>query len=54
MVTSVNGVAFIAAPAAGVALYGLSLPLPFLLTAALMLGLALWVWLRFKPSATAG
>jgi MFS family permease len=51
MVTSVNGVAFVAAPALGVALYGLSMPLPFLITAALMLGLALWVWLRLSPSA---
>jgi MFS family permease len=49
MVTSVNGVAFIAAPALGVALYGVSLALPFLLTAALMLGLAIWVALRFRP-----
>jgi MFS family permease len=49
MVTSVNGVAFVAAPALGVALYGVSLALPFLLTAGLMLGLAIWVWLRFKP-----
>jgi MFS family permease len=49
MVTSVNGVAFIAGPALGVALYGLSRPLPFLLVAALMLGLALWAWLRFRP-----
>ena len=49
MVTSVNGVAFIAAPALGVALYGVSLPLPFLLTALLMLGLAAWVALRFRP-----
>ncbi|HEY7809956.1 MAG TPA: MFS transporter [Allosphingosinicella sp.] len=49
MVTSVNGVAFIAAPALGVALYGLSLPLPFLLTTGLMLGLALWVRFRFRP-----
>jgi MFS family permease len=53
MVTSVAGVAFVAAPALGVLLYGWSLPLPFLLTAALMLGLALWVWLRFSPSAPA-
>ena len=53
MVTSVAGVAFVAAPALGVALYGVALPLPFLLTAALMLGLALWVWLRFSPSAPA-
>ena len=48
MVTSVNGVAFIAAPAAGVALYGVSLPGPFLATAALMLALALWIGLRLK------
>jgi MFS family permease len=53
MVTSVAGVAFVAAPALGVALYGVSLPLPFAVTAALMLGLALWVWLRFSPSAPA-
>lgn len=53
MVTSVNGVAFIAAPAVGVALYGISLPLPFLVTGMLMLGLALWVRVRFHPSAPA-
>jgi predicted MFS family arabinose efflux permease len=53
MVTSVNGVAFIAAPAAGVALYGIWMPLPFLVTGALMLGLALWVKVRFRPSAPA-
>lgn len=52
MVTSVNGVAYIAAPALGVALYQLSLALPFLVTAALMLGLALWVLTR-PPSARA-
>ena len=49
MVTSVNGVAFIAAPAIGVMLYSLWMPLPFLVTAALMLGLSLWTWLRFTP-----
>ena len=53
MVTSVNGVAFILAPAAGVALYGLWMPLPFLLTTALMIALAAWVSLRFRPSAPA-
>jgi hypothetical protein len=53
MVTSVNGVAFIAAPALAVGLYGLSMPLPFLLVGALMLGLALWVGLRFSPSGPA-
>ncbi|MBV8687610.1 MAG: MFS transporter [Alphaproteobacteria bacterium] len=43
MVTSVNGVAYIAAPAAGVALYGLWMPLPFLAVAGLLAALALWV-----------
>jgi MFS family permease len=41
-VTSVNGVAFVAGPALGVALYGFGLALPFLATAALMLALAAW------------
>ena len=54
MVTSVNGVAFILAPAIGVALYGLWMPFPFLVTAALMLGLALWVMFSFRPSGPAG
>ena len=52
MVTSVNGVAFIAAPALGVAAYGLAMPLPFLATGALMVALALWVWLSLSPSAS--
>jgi MFS family permease len=47
MVTSVNGIAFVAAPAIGVLLYGLYRPFPFYAIAALMLGLAIWVWLRF-------
>jgi MFS family permease len=50
MVTSVNGMAFIAAPALGVALYALAIPLPFLVTAVLMLGLAAWTGLAFNPS----
>jgi MFS family permease len=54
-VTSVNGVAFVAGPALGVALYGWALPLPFLATALLMLGLAGWTALRLKgPSDRAG
>lgn len=53
MTTSVNGAAFVAAPAAGVALYGLGLALPFIIVAALMLSLSLWV-LRISPSARAG
>jgi MFS family permease len=42
MVTSVNGVAYIAAPAAAVALYEIDMVLPFLAVAALMLGLVAW------------
>jgi MFS family permease len=53
-VTSVNGVAFVAGPAGGVALYMLSLALPFLVTAGLMLALAVWTWLWFSPLAPAG
>lgn len=54
MVTSVNGVAFIAAPALGVLAYGLWMPLPFLLVALLMLALAAWTGLKFSPSPPAG
>ena len=50
MVTSVNGIAYIAAPAAGVALYMLSLPLPFLVTAFVMLALAAWTAFAVRPS----
>ncbi len=46
MVTSVNGVAFVAAPALGVALFGVAMPLPFLVTALLMVGVAVWTILR--------
>jgi MFS family permease len=49
MVTSVNGVAFIAGPAAGVALYGFALPAPFAATSLLMLALAAWTGFRFTP-----
>jgi MFS family permease len=49
MVTSVNGVAFIAAPAVGVALYGFAMPIPFLATTALMLALAAWTAFGFRP-----
>lgn len=54
MVTSVNGVAFIAAPALGVLLYGFWIPLPFLCVAVLMLGLGAWTGLRFTPSPPGG
>jgi hypothetical protein len=53
LVTSVNGAAYILAPALGVALYGIWTPLPFVSTGVLMIGLALWVSLRFRPSAPA-
>jgi len=49
MVTSVNGVAYIAAPAASVALYELSRPLPFAAVAAIMLALAGWAAWRVRP-----
>lgn len=49
MVTSVNGIAFVAAPALAVGLYTASNALPFLLTGALMLALAAWTALRFTP-----
>jgi MFS family permease len=54
MVSSVNGIPYVAAPALGVALYGIGLPLPFLATGALMLGLAVWTALRLRdPSVPA-
>jgi len=53
MVTSVNGAAYFIGPAAGVALYGLGLAAPFIATAGLMGAVALWVSLRFRPSARA-
>jgi MFS family permease len=43
MVTSVNGVAYVAAPAIGVAVYGVAMPLPFIMVTALMIGLAAWL-----------
>lgn len=54
MVTSINGLAYIAAPTLGVAVYGLGLAWPFLATAALMLGLAAWTYWRVTPSSPAG
>jgi MFS family permease len=52
MVSSVNGIPYVAAPAVGVALYGFGLPLPFISTGALMLGLAAWTLFHVRdPSA---
>ena len=52
-VTSVNGIAFVAGPALGVALYMIGLEWPFVATAVLMLALAGWTWLSFRPSGPA-
>jgi MFS family permease len=46
MVASVNGAAFIAAPALGVLIYGLWMPLPFLLSAVLFGLLVIWSALK--------
>ncbi len=54
LVTSVNGIAFVAAPTAAIALYSLWLPLPFLATGVLMLALAAWIRLRPGPLSLAG
>jgi hypothetical protein len=53
MVTSINGLAYIAAPALGVALYQVGHSFPFLVVGAVMLGLAGWTWLSRSPSARA-
>jgi MFS family permease len=53
MVTSVNGIAYVAAPAAAVALYELWMPLPFLIVAGLMVALAIWSALRLGSSPAA-
>jgi hypothetical protein len=50
MVTSINGLAYIAAPALGVALYEIGYALPFLIVGAVMLGLAGWTALRPGPA----
>jgi MFS family permease len=54
MVTSVNGVAYIAGAPLAVALYQAGQALPFTAVALLMLGLAAWTRLRISPSAPAG
>jgi MFS family permease len=54
MVTSVNGIAYVAAPALGVLLYGFWQPLPLLLAAVLMIGLAAWAALSPRLSDRAG
>jgi MFS family permease len=53
IVTSVNGIPYIFGPPLGVALYAIWMPLPFILTGAVMLALVFWVKLRLNPSARA-
>jgi MFS family permease len=54
MVASVNGIPYILAPVAGVALYRLWMPLPFVTTGFVMVALAFWVSLRLRLSARGG
>lgn len=53
MVTSVNGLAYIAGAPLAVAAYQLGAAVPFTAVAALMLGLAGWTMARFRASARA-
>ncbi len=48
MVASVNGMAFIAAPAVGVLIYGVSMPLPFVICAATFALLCIWSAFRLE------
>jgi MFS family permease len=41
-ITGANGISYVAAPSIGMALYGLNPDLPFLVSAALLIGLAIW------------
>ena len=51
MVTSVNGLAYVAAPAVGVLIYGFGWSLPFVLVGVLMVGTAAWAALGDRPKA---
>ena len=42
VITSANGIAYVAAPSIGMALYGINPDLPFAVSALLLVGLALW------------
>ena len=50
MVTSANGIPYLAGPGLGVAIYGLGWSLPFILTGALMLALCVWSAISLRPS----
>lgn len=53
IVTSVNGIPYLAAPAVGVAIYGFGWSIPFVLTGVLMLALAFWAAVSLRPSRPA-
>ena len=50
MVTSVNGLAYVAAPAVGVLIYGFGWSLPFVLVGVVMVGTAMWASFSRSPS----
>ena len=54
IVTSVNGIPYLAGPAVGVAIYGFGWSIPFILTGLLMLALAGWAAFSLRPSRPAG
>ena len=51
VITAANGISFVAAPAAGMALYTGSHMLPFVMSAALLLALALWARRALRSAA---
>jgi len=50
IVTSVNGIPYLAGPAVGVAIYGFGWSIPFVLTGLLMLAVAGWAAISLRPS----
>jgi MFS family permease len=50
MVTSVNGLAYVAGPTVGIALYALGWSLPFVLTGVVMAAMAVWTTFSLRPS----
>ena len=51
VITSANGISFVAAPAAGMALYTANHLLPFAISAAILVALALWARRALRPTA---
>ena len=50
MVTAANGIAYVAAPGLGIALYAIDPQWPFAASAALLLGLVVWGWRRLRTA----